>query len=925
MKEEESRDTSMISHDSSLASINIQNNEYDYNRFYSMSQKDNSAIEIDDANKRSANDSFGHAGGSLTHLNDRLFSQEDIFKEEDLDQPPSLVNYGPVSADSGATLNAIQKVLTVGSRPHSNLESPKYYIQPENRSEKVVFQSDQNQLAFSPSAKVRLESDKSKSHQSDLRFSGSLNIKELGSATNSDINELLGFPEPPGTRNYTSPGSHSRGYHEKPNTQNVAHSGQPITFGDIVIKRDYKGIPVQGLKTPERIAEHTRRNQENHFLRPSPNNSDFKDSKIPNLQFSSLEDVEERMMASDGLQEKEFNIGFKRESDSNPGSIKKLFGKTVDRDITPTRNKAAQLYRETLPKVRVGPINSDALLKLEQKYLKDYRSKVANEKSLQSYRKDSVGRKLRDTLVGLKTKGAIAQPFKKKGQMMYLKANGTSSKSSQNSSAVGKLKPSEKPEVKIQKASILDTLNSMILKSRKGSVNQRTSRDTSLKSNKSSSNHRIPQLQIPNQPSSSNRILQVLQNRAITEKNSRSASHKASKRRNLFELHSQPREQSITKSEVGHQSEGSEISVLQLVSSKISSNSTKRLWLKIFSKDKTEIESRSDSKKSKTHLNQISKERIAQVSSKTPSQSQTNIGTDRRKNLELDKLIKKMYESGAQTLGHEFEAKTERPLTTQDLNRGTSAIFNSKKSLMRDSEHPTSTEKSSVAVRRSKDKPQWTHSDHARKEEITFKEIHKNSLISSKTNPELILGILNEKIVQGQNGTNSGRNQFIKSKEQNGDLDKQHKLSNKQHDPRYQLMVEHEEQISTRNNILSSARATGESTRSGTLRTGVEFTSLPRCPTEGGLSNHPLKAHHSRLLTYEESHTNKLEWSPSEKVRLDFKERKGTKPITDHKEPGHVARRAEVAPRPAKSGLTQKPRLITDFLASFENKYRESE
>ena len=111
-----------------MASINIQNNEYDYNKFYSHSQRDGSFIEHDEANKKSTNESLGFGHGSIANMKERLFTQDDLFLEGEVQYPVSIVHFHGQSSESVMSVGAIHNAIGRLPSPGNSQVSPKMGI-----------------------------------------------------------------------------------------------------------------------------------------------------------------------------------------------------------------------------------------------------------------------------------------------------------------------------------------------------------------------------------------------------------------------------------------------------------------------------------------------------------------------------------------------------------------------------------------------------------------------------------------------------------------------------------------------------------------------------------------------------------------------------------------------------------------------------
>lgn len=910
-----------------MASINIQNNEYDYNKFYSQSQKDNSLIDIEDNNKRSANESFGFGSGSIANIKDRLFSQEDLFHEDDLQHPDSIVQYQGHSSDSGMSINAINNALgRIPSSGNSHV-SPKSLIDSLRLPVTIPQHAGRNDFVLSPSERRGNLEERSHTQQKDIKVSGSLNIKDLGSGSYSDANDFGTYSsdrfEPQrGDRFQTSQG-HPGAFESTSSQTNTTKRDNIVTFSDITIGGMSKHLRQQNPTTPDRL-EFSRKDQIlNHFFKTSPSSSEKHEPVRDHFRLSGLEETDDRLMASDGLQEIEYKISFQRDPDSSSNTGQKSTNRRSERDSL-SSDKKSKKQRDTLPKVNTGGINSETLLRLEQKYFRNQQAPNDSNSALQNFRKDSVGRKLRDALVNLKTQGSIAHPFKKKSQLIYLKASRGSSRNSQNNSGMVKNASSKNIGVKPQQNAVMVALNTMILKSRKGSFGQTSSRESSAGSKKSGTNSSRPTRLRIDQVESSNRGLKLLHKTEVSDKNSRSASHRALRRRNLLDINAQSRDQSHAKSEMRQTESGGKKSALQIASSKISSNSTKRLFERIFSKEKLPDHS-SEIRRHRVQADHDAGDKVSEGSFRPVEGSVKNSRTESKKNLELDNLIKKMYQaSNSKVVTEERSTKKGNTQFSQD-HKSVSSLFASKRSLFLDTlAHKPFPDRADTG-RRSREKIPSSRQETSIAAELSLKEPSKLSLMSSKTNPEKGIGFLNpEQNREKKNGLAS-KNKQVQPKGREQWVEEPRNHSARDGDKQLLPVVEQEDILIHRKTLYISGQSKGEITKSGTLREGREFANLPRCPTEGGYSSKSILDKYSHLLKADTSSKNRVELSPNDRGVKYSRPKKALNLNVDPRNEAKSLKKPQKVQRFTKVEQQVKPRLLNDFIQSFDARYKDSD
>ena len=909
-----------------MASINIQNNEYDYNKFYSHSQRDGSFIEHDEANKKSANESLGFGNGSIANIKERLFTQDDLFLEGEVQYPVSIVHFHGQSSESGMSLGVIHNAIgKLPSRGNSRV-SPKTGIEVVRGLGSIVQHANHNDFVFSPSPRGNLQSNTSGLQPKDIKISGSLNIKDLGSASYSDGNELGTYsterydPHLAGRlhTNFKQP----EPFQSKLGLNKIQKGENGLAFDGLTIGVAAKHRNPRRLVTPDRLEEHRREQVQNHFFKTSPSSSDKTDFLRDNIPLSGLEEAEDRLMASDGLQEVEHKISFQRDPDSNPNTAHKSDGRGSANSLSSSQKKS-HLQRDTLPRVNTGAIDSEVLQRLEQKYMKGHRANRDSNDALQTYRKDSVGSKLRDALVNLKTKGSIAQPFKKKAQMIHLKASRGSSRNSQNSSALGKKQSLKAMDVGPQKNLVMVALNSMILKGRKESFGQHTSRQNSIKSQKLSGSSSKVASSRAGTEKDSNRLDHILNNAETVDKGSRSASHKAVRRRNVLDLNSKTREQSLAKSETGKPSSTTQKSALKIASSKISSNSTKRLFEKIFSKDKRQEGHSSDMRKHRTQVEHDVREKASEGSLRHAERSGKYSRAESKKNLELDSLIKKMYQASSGRDDLQEANRGQGMVLTDSDHRSVPSLFASKRSLFLNTLAHRQMVDESDADRRSRGKLASSRQEMSAGLDLNAIDSSKVSLMTSKTNPEKGFGFLNPEQILAKKHGKLSQSKLLQPRGHEQWVDDSRQHSARETDQRLLPVVEQEELIIHRKTIFQAGPPRAGTARSGHIREGKELSNLPRCPTESGYSTQAIIDKYSHLLKPDTANKQRSAIYPQQRLGKPASQKKTLKSAKDQKDTASISKRQEDSHQSTRADRLNKPSLLSDFIHSFDTRHKE--
>jgi hypothetical protein len=879
--------------------------------------------------QKSANDSFLYEDGHLKQAKHSLFSHEDLFKEEN---PGFQAEPNPLGViDFGSNISLAD--MSCG-RPggNSNLVSPKLLSVAEKIFDSEPIPPSKGHSGSSTSQKQKTYLNKKASLAAETQNSGSLNIKELSSASDSakkkfvnqysNIGNHLSQPKFD-TQRLGGPEIHKT----EPNYQ--INSSKGINFADVFISPNTMDVEKLSSRLSGTHYEPENSRNQNHFVKPASN---VMDSKSFGVNFPNFHSIDERLLSSDGFQEKEFNINFQRDPDSVPGTARKLNERLTDFSYKKTEEESNSRPSMILKGKGQG-ISSETLLRIEQKYNNGNKIGQNDQKTLTHYRKDSVGKKLKEALVNLKCKGAINQPFRKKTEFMYLKASKDSQKGSRNNSlqkADGR-KASSKPRnaQEIQKPSVLSTLSSMILRSRKGSFGQTSSREASVKSKDSASNNSKAAHQ-DKSLSSGSRILNLLNQNSSGRTETRSASQKSSKRKNLLEFQSRVQEFNASKNDSRKDLQTGQESVVHLATKKMTSSSTKRLFEKIFSKDNVK-QGRSIEQQRTNNMMENSLPSKGVVSFTNHSQGhQPNLKTENKKNLELDSLINKMYQASSQRSERYVEPRPDKSQASQD-SKGHSkeqSLFTSKRSLLLENIQLTrSLEKSAAQARRSREGTLASNLIP----EMSINEVQKLSLMSSRTNPDKGFGLLNFSDLNSNQGTFS-RNQFLKSKEQPSSARTEAQRKPGKVDNELAFVTE-TDLVIHRKVLFGNGKGKNENSKSGLLKDQGNPEPLPRSATQTGLVI-PTNGQRN-LFTKGQAVsdiTTRATHSPlqiSNKKKIDVREFQHSKPDQEQivKQDTRSKSKREVTPT---RDQQQKPtngklKLLNDFITSFEERFKESE
>ena len=886
---------------------------------------DNEAIS-----HKSANDSFIYDDGHFKQGKRSLFSQEDLFRD---DLPVIQPDPHPLGIiDFGSNISLAE--MSAGKPgTNSNLVSPKLLTGPEGIFDSGPLPSAKGQAGSSPTPKQQTGPQRTTSAAGDTQKSGSLNIKELSNASESAkrlfINQYSSSREAPSLSNY-DPLAHNQAEHQKnllPGShQGSLTSGKGVNFADILIKSGPSPSDKSGAKVPHLHVDTLQSKSQNHFVKYGSGNADSKNS---GTLFPNFQTIDERLLSSDGLQEREFNISFQRDPDSLPGTARKTQERLQELSNHKSEDKNSGRPAMIL-KGKASGITSETLLRLEQRYKKGGRSDPQDQKTLSHYRKDSVGKKLKETLVNLKCKGSINQPFRKKTEFIYLKANKDSQKTSrsnsiQKSGMKGETTKQKNPP-KIQKPSVLSTLSSMILKTRKGSFGQTSSREASVRSKDSSSN----MSKAGQQDKSGSRILHLLQQNAGSQLASRSASQKSAKRKNLLEFQSRVQEFNALKNDSKQEQVMGQDAIVQLASKKMTSNSTKRLFEKIFSKDNLKQGSSIEQERLRQPTENSAPTTASEQQVKPSRHFQQSARTDSRKNLELDSLLNKMHQANAQRSEKYQDQRPDKSQASQE-SKGHSkepSLFTTKRSLLLDNVHLTrSLEKSGSQVKRSRDGGMAS----AMLPEMSINEVQKLSLMSSRTNPDIGFGLLNLSDLHTNQG-NLTRNQFLKSKEQPSSA-RTDTNWNKGRREEQEVFTEKQDLIIQRKVLFGNGKGKIETNKGGLLNEAAMVEPLPRSATEGGLG---VQSTLQRYQATKFSQGNEAITRPSQSplqiatrkpLELkEFQQGKGQKIVTTSLSTRGLHKR-EVTPPPsqAQKPISTRSKQLNDFLNSFEERAREAE
>lgn len=910
-----------------MASIKLHGNEYDYNKFYSQSQKDNSFIDNDRKSRKSANDSLMYDDANMRHAKQSVFSQEDLFREENpaFHTEPNI--FGPIDLVSNISLAEFSS-----SRPgfNSNLVSPKPPSVGGKVMDREAFMPSGLNQKSSPLHKVKAGLEVVTPQPRELQLSGSLNIKELGSGSDSAkkkfVNQYCHSNDalsPTGYETLTNSG----GENLKTVPSIITGASRSGIFADVVINPKANVEEKVASKVLGSPQDSSQTKSQNHFVKQAAN---IFDSRASGVSSPNVPDMDDRL-SYDGFLEREFNISFKREPDSVNGTAQKSDVRLSE--LSGIRSDNPISLRSGLGlKGTVTGITSETLLRLEQKYCKTKRPDQKDSITISHSRNDSVGKKLKETLVNLKCKGSINQPFRKKTDFIYLKANKGSEKGSRSSSlhksGIKKDTSKGKNVQKIQKSSILNALNSMILRSRKGSFGQINSREASVRSKKSASNNSKTTFNEKNSANGS-KILQLMHKNSGNRQGTRSSSQKSGKRKNLLDFQNRVQEFSISKNEAKQSLQTAQETNIMLATKKITSSSTKRLFEKIFSKDGLNQGRSIEQHRASDHTDIVYPSKDLETRSHhCKTQAQTT-GTDGRRNIELDNLITKMYQANQHRSEKCLEKLPDKSQASHDSNLHSKepSIFTSKRSLVLENMHMTrSLEKSAVNSK----KGRVIGLDSKNLPEISINEIQKLSLMSSRTNPEIGFGLLNLSDVHS-NPAKSSRNQFLKAKEQptSARTEASKKLGRREEEF---LLAERSELTFHRKVLFENGKAKNENVKSGLLKEIAAHDPLPRSATESGLpSATGFQKNQSSKVAKDFETSSKNSLSPirgnnRQKIEVGrlLNDKNGAEETSQAQKRAAPKREVTPAPVHGQKSIPSKLKMLNDLIASYEGRYKDT-
>lgn len=377
---------------------------------------------------------------------------------------------------------------------------------------------------------------------------------------------------------------------------------------------------------------------------------------------------------SDSIQEKEVRISFKVDPDSRQSPI-----------TTPVNNGDKLKSRlNALPGVRPISFTKEGLENLERKtklIAQQMKSKQEND-PLTSFRKRSVGKKLKEAMMRYNTRGGLVQPFKKKAQSNQIAAENSSKKSSRHPSpanvTLSRIRREASGSKQRKASSIAETLNAIMNRQRGASSGSRDSSRSRICSSSIVKSIIQPMDKILNGSAANSEKGSVESRRKNLL---HLASNKSSRLNSLQRPHAEVAAKSpLEPADSQHKADNSRH--LQ----KSASNSTNRLFNRIFRRD-IELTGRS---LEGSHVDAVDNKGADKSSKRTYSQKEEldhPEPAERSRVVGLDSLIQKMYQAGnsrvlsEQYLGAEREAgiKSDRNFESQsDLFRTEASTFGAK-------------------------------------------------------------------------------------------------------------------------------------------------------------------------------------------------------------------------------------------------------
>ena len=682
-REEESQNTSFVSgHSSLLPGGYEKENEYDYKKIFDKSLRNNSVTEKspDDSFRYPSkimhnDDSFNETENIIRKLEGKMFTNEDFCSDQDNE-----VLYNSYQSD--------HKTFTTKDK-----EDFLKIMDSENNNKKSV-------IFVSPSF---IASSSNQGKHSDVKFfnpekSGS--PQETKSALNSSDNlnkESTSSGQTPKQKVKDFISSLANNYFSNPTVHNSERVDKPVAHLEISSsnrnklsnKNEQKSDPMLSPNpTPKSVVnkEKIYDKMENHRVgkRNKINNNVIEtNNKKEESKFYIVENGSRKWVVgqqctsqqdwgysrdgfeeeglheigqnqnqsnlSDSIQEKEVRISFKMDPESRQSPIE-----------TPIHELTKENQRKRgLPGVKPLHINPETvkIIEISNKKVRETFNSKKQITSLAAIRKESIGKKLKDALTNLKSGSNGEQAFKKKAEFNVITASSknTSRNVSPATQILSKVKSRFSGQNNKAGNSIATTLNAIMNRSRKSSVGSKESSRS-----KFNSGALIKSIIKPMEKALNSSSCQSEKNSVESKKRTKLTFSGSKKPAGSNQIGGIPMihfdEREVMKSSRTDQGKFP----------KSNSNSTSRLFNKIFSRDQESAGKSMEEGRFKS----LNRESVQTRTRPNLSEFERNLNNsdkkEKAKGVGLDSLIQKMYQAGSSKALSEHYLTTERSVTSTE-------------------------------------------------------------------------------------------------------------------------------------------------------------------------------------------------------------------------------------------------------------------